>query len=186
MGAAGSRRREILQAGAELFAAHGFHGASIGELGRAVGTTGPALYRHFPGKQALLAAILLDISERLAVGAERRLAEAASPEEALDSLLRGHIEFALTEPALITVHERELVNVPEEERRRIRRIQRGYLERWVEVLTELRPGLSRQRLRAVVHAAFGLLNSTPHSAADLPADEMAEVLLASGRAALLA
>src|SRR5690606_39711700 len=69
---AGARRAEILRAAAELFAARGYHGVSIEDLGRAVGTSGPALYRHFPGKEALLGAMLLDISERLAAqGAER-------------------------------------------------------------------------------------------------------------------
>ncbi len=64
-GAPNPRRAEILGAAAELFARRGYHGASIGDLGRAVGLTGPALYRHFSGKEAVLAEMLLDISERL-------------------------------------------------------------------------------------------------------------------------
>ncbi|QBI53697.1 SACE_7040 family transcriptional regulator [Streptomonospora litoralis] len=185
--AAGARRAEILRAAAELFAARGFHGVSIDDLGRAVGTSGPALYRHFPGKEALLGAMLLDVSERLAADGERRAtAFADDPRRALEELLRGHIEFALTEPALITVHDRELDNVPDPHRRRIRRLQRGYVERWVGVLARLRPGTDAPTLRAAVHAAFGLLNSTPHSADELPAESMTPLLLAMGTAALLA
>jgi len=183
----GARRAEILRAAAGLFAARGFHGVSIDDLGRAVGTSGPALYRHFPGKEALLAAMLLDVSERLAAdGAERAAAHADDPHRALDALLRGHIGFALTEPALITVRDRELGNVPEPHRRRIRRLQRGYVEQWVGVLARLRPGADPPSLRATVHAAFGLLNSTPHSAEELPAKPMTDLLLAMGTAALLA
>ncbi|KII00180.1 TetR family transcriptional regulator [Streptomonospora alba] len=187
-GRAGSdRRAEILRAAADLFAARGFHGVSIDDLGRAVGTSGPALYRHFPGKEALLAAILLEVSERLAAdGKERAEAWIDDPRRALEELLRGHIRFALTEPALITVHDRELDNVPEPHRRRIRRLQRGYVEQWVSVLARLRPEADPPTLRAAVHAAFGLLNSTPHSAQELAPDPMAELLLAMGRAALLA
>ncbi|WP_017541086.1 SACE_7040 family transcriptional regulator [Nocardiopsis halophila] len=184
--AAGSRRAEILRAAAGLFAARGYHGVSIEDLGRAVGTTGPALYRHFPGKEALLAAMLLEVSERLAEQGEDVAASAAGPEEALEGLLRGHIAFALGEPALITVHDRELDNVPEPERRRIRRLQRGYAEGWVRVLALLRPGRAPQSLRAAVHAAFGLLNSTPHSAGELAPEPMADLLFRMGRAALLA
>ncbi|GAB3205394.1 TetR/AcrR family transcriptional regulator [Marinactinospora thermotolerans] len=180
------RRDAILRAAADLFAARGFHGVSIEELGRAVGTSGPALYRHFPGKEALLAAMLLDISERLAADGAAHVAAAHSPEDALDRLLRGHIAFALGEPALITVHDRELGNVPEPQRRRVRRLQRGYVEQWVDVLARLRPGVSAEELRAAVHATFGLLNSTPHSAGRLPSGRMADLLLAMGRAALLA
>ncbi|MBB4930721.1 AcrR family transcriptional regulator [Lipingzhangella halophila] len=182
----GARREEILRAAATLFAARGFHGVSIEDLGRAVGTSGPALYRHFPGKEPLLAAMLLDVSERLAAGGRERVAAAAGPREALESLLRGHIAFALDEPALITVHDRELGNVAEPERHRIRRLQRGYLEEWVRVLAELRPDRRPDLLRATVHATFGLLNSTPHSAGELPGDRMAELLLQMGSAALLA
>ncbi|MFC3998848.1 TetR/AcrR family transcriptional regulator [Nocardiopsis sediminis] len=186
MARAMARRADILRAGAELFAARGFHGVSIDELGRAVGITGPAIYRHFPGKEALLAAMLLDISERLAADGRRAVADSRGPGDALHALLRGHIAFALREPALITVQDRELGNVPDTERRSIRRLQRGYVEEWVAVLALLRPGRPPEALRAAVHATFGLLNSTPHSAGGLSPDDMAALLLAMGRAALLA
>src|SRR3954470_14219292 len=121
-----TRRAEILAAAAELFARRGYHGVSIGDLGRAVGLTGPALYRHFRGKDAVLAQMLLDISERLLAEGTARAAAVPGPDEALDALLRWHIDFALDNPALITVHERELDNVPQPERREIRRLQRSY------------------------------------------------------------
>ncbi len=182
----GARRAEILRAAADLFAARGFHGVSIGDLGRAVGTSGPALYRHFPGKDSLLAAMLLEVSERLAAGGRERVVAAAGPQAALESLLRGHIAFALDEPALITVHDRELDNVAEPQRHHVRRLQRGYVEEWVRVLAELRPHTTPDVLRATVHATLGLLNSTPHSADELSTDRMAALLLDMGRAALLA
>src|SRR5690625_5406303 len=62
----GERRSAILTAAAELFAERGFRGVTIEDLGRAVGTTGPALYRHFSGKEALLGEDLVEVSARLA------------------------------------------------------------------------------------------------------------------------
>lgn len=182
----GERRTAILGAAAELFARHGYRGVSIDDLGRAVGTTGPALYRHFPGKQALLGEVLVDISDRLARQGGALVARAEGAEAALEALLRGHIAFALDEPALITVHDRELGHLTETDRRRVRRVQRGYVEQWVGVLAELRPGASPTVLRAAVHAAFGLLNSTPHSRGELSRPHMAALLLSMGRAALTA
>lgn len=179
------RRASILDAAARLFADRGFHGVSIDDLGRAVGTSGPALYRHFRGKDAVLAEMLLDISERLHEEGERLAGSAASPSEALDLLLRRHIDFALDEPALITVQWRELGNVAEPERHEIRRLQRMYVERWVDVLARLRPGESPVLLRACVQAAFGLLNSTPHSASELTRTQMVALLYAMARSALL-
>jgi AcrR family transcriptional regulator len=179
-----ARRAEILTAAADLFARRGYHGVSIGELGKAVGLTGPALYRHFRGKDAVLAQMLLDISERLLAEGTARVAAARDPHDALDALLRWHIDFALDNPALITVHERELDNVPQPERREIRRLQRSYVEQWVTVLRDLHPELTEDRARAATHAGFGLLNSTPYSAGGLSRDAMGELLRTMARRAL--
>jgi AcrR family transcriptional regulator len=178
------RRKEILDAAAGLFAARGFHGVSIEDIGGAVGISGPALYRHFSGKESLLAEILLDISERLRASAIERVTRAADGEEALDALIAAQIDFALDEPALITVHDRELGNVPEPARRQIRRLQRLYIEEWVTVLSELYAGVRPPVLRAAAHAVFGLLNSTPHSAGELSRDAMAALLHRMAKSAL--
>ena len=146
----GGRRTAILGAAARLFAAHGYRGVTIDDLGRAVGTTGPALYRHFPGKEALLGAVLVAISERLADRGRALVSGSDDPREALTALLRGHIAFALDEPDLITVHDRELGNLTAEDRRRVRRLQRGYVEEWVGVLA----GVSgRNPARTATHSS---------------------------------
>lgn len=172
----GSRREQILDAAAQLFARRGFHGISIDDIGAAVGISGPGLYRHFPSKESVLAEMLLSISQQLLDEGSRRAVAAPDAGAALDALLDWHIDFALNRPALITVQDRELGNVPEAARRRIRRLQRLYTEEWVTVLSELLPDAPQARLRAAAHATFGLLNSTPHSASDLQPDAMAELL----------
>ncbi|MFC4113813.1 TetR/AcrR family transcriptional regulator [Nonomuraea zeae] len=180
----GNRRTEILEASARLFAARGFHGVSIEDIGGAVGVSGPALYRHFSGKDALLAEMLLDISSRLRESAVAVATSATGPQETLDALLNVQITFAIEQPALITVHDRELGNVPEPQRRQIRRLQRLYVEEWVTVLAELHPSCPAARLRAATHAVFGLLNSTPHSAGELADRDMRPLLHAMARAAI--
>jgi AcrR family transcriptional regulator len=180
------RREEILTAAASLFAQRGFHGVSIDDIGSAAGMSGPGIYRHFPSKEAVLAQMLLDISERLLDEGGRRAAAAADADEALDALLGWHVSFALGQPDLITMQGRELANVPEPARRQIRRLQRLYVEEWVTVLSELSPNAAQASLRAAVHAMFGLLNSTPHSASELPAEAVAELLRTMARAALAA
>lgn len=181
-----SRREDILAAAAALFARRGYHGVSIDDIGAAAGMSGPGIYRHFPGKEAVLAQVLLDISQRLLDEGGRRAVAAADAPAALDALLDWHVGFALRQPDLITVHTRELANVPEPARRQVRRLQRLYVEEWVTVLSELFPGAAPASLRAAVHATFGLLNSTPHSAGELPAAEVAGLLHAMARAALTA
>jgi AcrR family transcriptional regulator len=180
------RRQEILGAAAGLFARRGFHGVSIDDIGAAVGMSGPGLYRHFPGKEAMLTDMLLGISQELLDQGSRRAVAAPDAPAALEALLRWHIDFALSQPALITVQGRELANVPEAPRRRIRRLQRLYVEEWVTVLLELFTDTSQARLRAAVHAVFGLLNSTPHSADEMEPAAMAAMLHTMAHAALVA
>ncbi|MEZ0090271.1 TetR/AcrR family transcriptional regulator [Streptacidiphilus sp. EB129] len=163
-GAENPRREQIRREAARLFAARGFLGVGVDEIGRAVGISGPGLYRHFAGKDAMLADLLVGISERLLGEGRRRVDEAGDPQSALDSLLEGHIDFALDESALITLHDRELLHLPDGERHRVRSLQRQYVELWVGVARDTFPGLDDEA-RAAVHAVFGLLNSTPHSAA---------------------
>lgn len=157
-----TRREQILAEAARLFARHGFHGVSIADLGAAVGVSGPALYRHFPGKEALLAEMLIDISERLLGGGRARVHH-ADPRESLADLVDFHIEFTTREPELIVVQDRDLANLPEEPRRTVRRLQRTYVELWVDTLRRVHPDVPPADARTVAHGVFGLLNSTPYT-----------------------
>lgn len=168
----------------ELFADRGFHGVSVGDVGAASGISGPAIYKHFSGKEEVLAHALVDIStELLETGRERAAAE-TSPEAALDALIAWHIDFAVTHPAYIVVQEREWSRLDADARASVRRLQLAYVDLWVEVLQRLRDDLSRAEARAAAQATFGLLNSTPHSAR-IGEDQLRSLLARMARAALL-
>ncbi|UOQ89572.1 TetR/AcrR family transcriptional regulator [Agromyces endophyticus] len=158
------RRAAILAAAATLFAERGYAGVTIEDLGTAVGVSGPAVYRHFSGKAAVLAAILEGASRALLDGAERVLGEASAPDDALRALIAHHVDFALGEADVILVQDRELEQLDRGARHEVRLLQRRYVENWVDVLSRLRPDRAEAELRVRAHAAFGLLNSTPHSA----------------------
>ena len=159
-----SRRDQILAAAADLFARYGFHGVGIDDIGAAVGISGPALYRHFRSKDAMLAEMLTGISDKLLLGGRSRVGAAGDPHDALDALVRWHVEFALTNSALITVHMRDLDSLAAADHHRVRESQRGYVEVWVDVLCKVRPDLDEPTARAASHAVLGLINSTPYSA----------------------
>lgn len=177
-GAPATRREQILREAARLFAARGFHGVGVDEIGAAVGISGPGLYRHFPGKDAMLTELLVGISERLLAGGLRCVAAEGSPDGVLDALISRHIDFALDDRSLIVLHDRELDRLPEGERKRVRQLQRQYVELWVDALRKAAPTMGEPVARASVHAVFGLLNSTPHqSGAAVPGrDDMADLL----------
>lgn len=186
-GGTGGRRQQILGCAAQLFAARGFHGVSVDDLGAAAGVTGPALYRHFRAKEDILTELLLGASRRLLEGGRRRAraegAEGAQdPLQALAALVEFHVEFALDDPDVITVQERDLANLPAAANREVRALQHQYVSVWATVVERLTDCTTEQAV-AAAHAAFGLMNSTPHSAR-LPRIEMAALLREMAMAAL--
>ncbi len=177
------RREEILDRAAELFAARGFHGVSVTDIGAACGVSGPALYKHFAGKEAILAEMLTSISERLLAVGRERVAGAANPTAAVASLVEWHVEFALQHRPLIVVQDRDWTSLPSDARERVRGLQLEYVDVWASCLRSLHPGLGLDRARAMAHAAFGLINSTPRSSL-LPDEEMFSLLRGMALAAL--
>ncbi|TMM40218.1 MAG: TetR/AcrR family transcriptional regulator [Actinobacteria bacterium] len=180
-----SRRDEILDVAVGLFASRGYHGVSMDDIGAAAGVTGPALYHHFAGKEAMLVAALAPVSERLLEGGRIRVAaHAGAPKAALEALVEFHVAFALANPAVIALHLHELDRLPDEPRRAIRRLQRLYVEVWVDVLTALRDELTAPEARVLAHAAFGLMNSTPFLGGEVDRERRAELLRVATLAAL--
>jgi AcrR family transcriptional regulator len=180
-----SRREQILRAAAQLFAERGARAVGVDDVGAAVGVTGPAIYRHFASKDAMLAEMLLRISERLLAGGTARVAAAGGddPLAQLRTLIAFQVDFALDNPALITVHDRDLGSLPGVDAAQVRRLQRRYVEVWVAVLARLHPMAGAPSCRARAHAVFGLINSTPHSAGALPRAQMATLLATMAEAA---
>jgi AcrR family transcriptional regulator len=179
-----SRREQILRAAAQLFAERGSRAVGVDDVGAAVGVTGPAIYRHFASKDAMLAEMLLRISERLLEGGTARVAAAGDdPMAQLRTLIAFQVEFALDNPALITVHDRDLGSLADEDAAQVRRLPRRYVEVWVDVLGRLHTDSDTATNRARAHAVFGLVNSTPHSAGRLPRRRTAALLAAMAEAA---
>lgn len=170
-----SRRAQILATAAALFAEHGFHGVSVGDLGAACGMSGPALYKHFTSKQAVLAEMLVSVSRELRDVGLARVATAASATDAVRALVAWHIDFALGHRELIVVQDRDWAALDADAREEVRSLQRQYVDLWADQLRRVHPGLSAREGRARAHAVFGLLNSTPHSGF-LPEPQMRALL----------
>jgi AcrR family transcriptional regulator len=179
-----SRREQILATAADLFAARGFHGVSVADLGSACGISGPALYKHFPSKDAVLAEMLVDISVRLLDVGRERVDAASGPDAALRGLVDWHVDFALHHRALIIVQDRDWESLPADARARVRDLQRAYVDLWADQLRLLHIGLDLTAARAMAHAAFGLINSTPRTGA-LPDPSLHDLLIAMALRALL-
>ena len=158
-----SRRDELLSIAADLFAERGFAKVTVDDIGNAAGVSGPALYHHFDSKESLLGEMLVRISESLLARAIA-IVDDVSLTEALDPIIAMHVDFAVDNRSLITVHFRDLVHARKADQRRVRDLQSAYVDIWVDVVVaEHSEVLDAREVRAAVHAVLGLINSTPFS-----------------------
>jgi AcrR family transcriptional regulator len=178
------RRATLLDAAARLFAERGFDRVSLEDLGAAAGVSGPAVYRHFPGKQAVLAALLVGVSENLHSGGTDVASRAPGAADALAALVAFHVDFALANADVIRVQDRDLGSLADDDRHTVRALQRRYVDVWVDTLARLSPDEDRADLRIRAQATFGLINSTPHSARNSPRTRVRALLEGMALAAL--
>jgi AcrR family transcriptional regulator len=87
--AAGDRRESVLRAALPLFAVRGREGTTTRDLARAAGVTEPILYRHFPSKADLFAAVLSRGVARILERMEAAIAGAADAPARLRALADG-------------------------------------------------------------------------------------------------
>lgn len=153
------RERAILDAALELFGEHGFAAVGVDRIGERAGVPGPNIYRHFGGKEELLATLVDRAMDRLlsltAVTADEARGQ-------LEQLVRGHVRFALADRALLSVYAQEGRSLGEADRRRTRRRQRAYVARWIAALRGCYPSRSEFELEASAHGAIGHIQSVMH------------------------
>jgi AcrR family transcriptional regulator len=179
-----ARKDRILEASAGLLARRGYHAVSMAEIGAEAGITGSGIYRHFDSKSAILVALFERVIDRLLRDEQGIVEGETDLARALDLLIEGQVEFVVGDRAIAQVYHHEIANLPDEDRRRLRRKQRLYLEEWVHLMREMRPGLDDAYARTLVHAAIGALQSTLFHNIGLPEDRLRVALADSARAVL--
>jgi len=184
------RDRKILEAAQRLFHERGFDAVGIDEVGEAAGITGPAIYRHFSGKDEILGTLFDEAVDALLVAVGDQ--EFDDPAEELAFLARAHAQFVLDHQVLASILIRDDRSLAEPYRRRHHRRERPYIERWITCLSRRYPDRSTDELTSATFATLQMLNSPgtwPKSArrsdglADLLADMALGALSALGEGA---
>src|SRR5271169_1431960 len=116
------------------------------------------------------------VMDRLMKAADEIIAASRGERECLSMLVRDHIEVALTDRDALAVYHREVRTLPEDERRRLSRSQRHYIEEWAHLLAPLRPDLADGEVRLAVHAAIGAIQSTLFFRSGLADERLTELL----------
>lgn len=175
------REQLILDAAAELFHEKGFHGAGMDELGTRAGLSGPALYRHFGGKNEILAALLTEALDEL-VGATTALLP--DPVADLRRLVHHHVTFVVGRRALVTVYQREDRSLVAPWRTEFDRRRRRYVERWDAAVGRAAPEADPGAVAAATQCSLGTifsLASWPHRVLESPeAVELGQVYVLRG------
>ena len=104
-------RARLIRAALELFTTQGFRGTTTPEIAQRAGVAEATIYRHFPGKEALLAAACLEAQShgKLLIAEEDQRA-GTDLRDSLTRFGRQLIELAQQDPALL----RMLLRPPEE------------------------------------------------------------------------
>ena len=95
------RDRKILLAAQRLFHERGFDAVGMDEVGETAGITGPAIYRHFSGKDELLGTLFDEAVNALLVRVGDQ--EFDDPWEELAFLANAHAEFVYEHQELASI-----------------------------------------------------------------------------------
>lgn len=160
------RKAQIALTAAQAFSERGYHAVGVDEIAAALGISGPALYRHFPNKYALLLQAALSTVGSLRAAADAADAPDASPEDQLDRVLRALIATTVEHRRTGGLYRWEGRYLQPADRELMRADFRALNERLAKPLGRLRPDLGRRDATILAAAALSVVGSiTAHRSA---------------------
>ncbi|WP_072476557.1 TetR/AcrR family transcriptional regulator [Amycolatopsis australiensis] len=153
------RKAQLAAVAAELFRARGFPGVGIKDIADAAGVTGPALYRHFADKQAILAYVVLSGFEDLEAATAEALSDAVPPADQLEQLLGLLATQAVERREIAALWRWEGRHLPKEDQREIARRSALALTAWSKALLARRPELAAEDAELLCWAALSVFGS---------------------------
>jgi len=155
----GDLRAALVTAAAELVTCCGPAAVSLREVARIVGVSHNAPYRHFPTRQALLAAVAAYGFETL-FNEMKASHRSSDPAEHLQEIGRAYIAFALRHRGayqLMFSDEVQKSEYPE-----LREIAEAGFQSLLEHVTALNPALPELLARGATTAVWGLMHGIAH------------------------
>ena len=157
-----TRRRQLLTVAGELFARDGYHNVSVWDLAAAAGVSGPAIYRHFPGKQAILAELMRTGFDEIDVIGTETLEKVGGDAEAsvrIDALVHAFAAYVVRHPEFGVLWRREFRHLaPEDAAEMAERMRSGSAVPVAE-LRRMRPELDDADANLIAWAALSVLGS---------------------------
>ena len=151
-----STKADIVVEAAGLFAERGFSAVSVQDIGERVGITAGAIYRHFPSKEAVLHAVLMQSIDAWVDAAE---ASSQGSEQPVSRVLRSSVQLVVDRPGELATYVRERHRADGQTRTELARREAVLFERWSDAIAAARPGLSRTEIVVRQQAVNGVLSS---------------------------
>ncbi|WP_430786817.1 TetR/AcrR family transcriptional regulator [Actinoplanes sp. G11-F43] len=152
-----NRRAQLALTAAEMFCERGYHGVSLDEIATAVGISGPAIYRHFPNKYAMLVHATRQLAE--AVRAATGLPGEDDPRRRVDALLAVLARLAVEHRRVAGLYQWEWRYLEAEHREEFMAELGVLAGRLAVPLRQSRPEIGDRDAHALVRAALSVFGS---------------------------
>ena len=129
------RRRQLLEASIQCFAAYGYKGTTTTRLAKAAGVTEPVLYQHFASKRDLFVALLEEVGKEVLRQWRRAITPLKSPLDQLRILLR--MNPAIADPRTVLLYRVIFAAQTETNEPEIQAALREHYEQYAQFLTDL-------------------------------------------------
>lgn len=175
------RSRQLLLVAVDLFRRYGYHQVGMADIAAGAGLSGPAVYRYFPSKQAMLSRAVWSISD--AYEAEETLRR---PGDSFWDRIGRMTRVAVTERDAMALWQRDYRYLPLGEQQRVRqRIEQSLLY-WATELRQHRPELTADQAGLLAWAGNAVLGSAALYRVRLPRERYVEIVAAAAQRVLAA
>ncbi|MGV0740931.1 TetR/AcrR family transcriptional regulator [Mycolicibacterium sp. XJ870] len=140
-----------------LFNERGYRETSMEDIAAAVGMPTSGIYRYFPGKADILAAIFRRAADRVSSDLSSVVGSYPDAQVALIELVAAYVARSFDKPELGYLYYTEWANLPASDQATLRAIQRATVESWAELVVAVRPQYTVAHARFAVHAALALV-----------------------------
>lgn len=161
------RKQQILAAAEEMFVQQGFPNVTMNAIAQAVGITAGALYRHFPNKAELLAAVVRQSLESF---------PSLNGDAGIEDALKGSADAAVRHRELGALWTRQLGYLPDADQAELRSRLKTMNRAYADLLHRHREGLTDDQARLLAWSVQAVLSSPGTHSITLPAAEFAGLL----------
>jgi AcrR family transcriptional regulator len=157
-----SKRDQILQTAVELFVRQGVENTPTSQISKVSGVATGTLFHHFPTKEALVRALVLETKASLHARVAEALSESGGFKPALQAMWAAQIRWAMAHPALFRLKTRmeTLVDIDAQTRAELDAM-------WGEILGFIASGMANGQFKTMPEDyLFGALNAQVAFAAE--------------------